>query len=122
MSTVFYLFVVRHNTRPLLLRLVILLLGKRYLPIPCAVILDLEEAFLLDARNCRRKIVCYLFEVNEEYLEWPPRRSVGLFDDMNAVNVILVENNIKYLGNLLDRATVNSVGDAERRNRDGRHC
>ena len=122
MSTVFYLFVASHDPRALLL--VVLLLRQRYLPEPWCVILYLDEAVLLDACDDRCQVRRRPLEVDEEDLEWPLSLVVGLVKHRHALNLVVVDDVVEDLANLLRRATIKSIADAERRDsgsRSGRH-
>ena len=124
-STDFYLFVASHDARALLLRLVVLLdllLGESYLPEPWRVILYLDEAVLLDALDDRIQVSRCPFEVDEEDLERPLSRVVGLVKSCNALDLVVVDDVVEDFRHLLRRAAIKSVADAERRNRhSGRH-
>ena len=124
-STDFYLFVASHDARALLLRLVVLLgllLGESYLPEPWRVILYLDEAVLLDALDDRIQVSRCPFEVDEEDLERPLSRVVGLVKSCNALDLGVVDDVVEDFRHLLRCAAIKSVADAERRNgHGGRH-
>ena len=123
-STAFYLFVAPHDARGHLL-LLLLLFGESYLPVPLIVVRYLDKALPLDALNdCCQFIRCPL-EVDEEDLEGPPGLVVGLVESRHTVDLVIVNDVVEDLGDLLLRAAIKSVADAERRNsgnsRSGRH-
>jgi len=121
-STTFYLFVASHDARPLLL--LVLLLGECYLPEPRCVVFYLDEALGLDARDDRCQVRRCSLEVDEEDLEWPLSRVVGLVKTSNALDLVVVDDVVENLANLLGSAAVKSIANAERRNgrSSGRHC
>lgn len=126
MSTDFYLFVASHDPRALwlvLLVLVVLLLGESYLPEPWRVVFYLDEALRFDARDYRCQVSRCPLEVDEEDLEWPLSRVVGLVEHRDALDLVVVNDVVEDFGNLLGRAAIKRVADAERRNiHGGRHC
>ena len=128
-STDFYLFVASHDPRALwlvllvLLNLLNLLLGKSYLPEPRCVVFYLDEAVLLDALDDRVQVSRCPLEVDEEDLEWPLSRVVGLVKSCHALNLVVVDDVVEDFGHLLRRAAIKRVADTERRNdHGGRHC
>jgi len=120
-STDFYLFVASHDARPLLL--LDLLLRQRYLPEPWCVVLYLDEAVLLDACHDRCQVRRCPLEVDEEDLEWPLSRVVGLVKHRYALDLVVVDDVVEDLANLFRSAAIKSIADAERRNsgHSGRH-
>ena len=126
MSTAFYLFVASHDPRALLLVLDLvvldlLFLRERYLPEPWCVVLYLDEAVLLDACDDRCQVRRCPLEVDEEDLEWPLSRVVGLVKHGHTLDLVVVDDIVENFANLLRRAAVKSIADAERRNHGGRH-
>lgn len=117
MSTAFYLFVASHDARSRWLVLLDLLpLCECYLPEPRPVVLYPDEALLVDASDdCCQFIRCPL-EVDEEDLEWAPGLIVRLVESRHVVDFIIVNDIVEDLGDLLRRATIKSIADAERRN------
>lgn len=123
MSTDFYLFVASHDARALLLVLLdLLLLRQRYLPEPWGVVLYLDEAVLLDACDDRCQVRRRPLEVDEEDLEWPLSRVVGLVKHRHVLDLVVVNDIVKDVPDLLRCASIKSIADAERRNiHGGRH-
>jgi len=124
-STAFYLFVASHDARSRWLVLLDLLpLRQSYLPEPRPIILYPDEALLVDASNdCCQFIRCPL-EVDEEDLEGAAGLIVRLVESRHIVDFVVVNDVVEDLGDLLRRATIKSIADAERRNGNigGRHC
>jgi hypothetical protein len=115
-STFFYLFVAFHDARSRWLVLDLLPLRECYLPEPRSIILYPDEALLVDASDdCCQFIRCPL-EVDEEDLEWASGLVIRLVESRHIVNLIIVNDVVEDLGDLLRRATIKSIADAERRN------
>ena len=126
-STDFYLFVASHDPRALWLIVLNLLLGESYLPEPWCVVFYLDETVLLDACHDRCQVSRCPLEVDEEDLEWPLSLVIGLVKHRHALDLVVVDDIVEDLANLLRRAAVKSIADAERRNsgsgsHGGRHC
>jgi hypothetical protein len=121
-STDFYLFVASHDARALLLvRLILhlLLLREGYLPEPWCVVLYLDEAVLLDACDDRYQVRRCPLEVDKEDLEWPLSRVVGLVKHRHVLDLVVVDDVVEDFADLLRRASIKSIADAERRNNHG---
>jgi len=111
-STAFYLFIATHDARSPLL-LLLLPLRECYLPEPVCVVCHPDEALLIDTRDdCCQFIGCPL-EVDEEDLEWPSGLVVGLVESCDVVDLVIVNHVVEDLGDLLLRAAIKSVADAE---------
>jgi len=111
-STAFYLFVASHDPRSLWLVVLDLLLGESYLPEPWCVIFYLDEALRFDALNNRIQVSRCPLEVDEEDLEWPLSRVVGLVQHRDALDLVVVDDIVEDFSHLLRRAAIKRVADA----------